>query len=83
MDEFEKLGIEEGDTFRMQPCLSPVWDTAYALLRWAGGGSGDGSAAGEVRRLDVAETGAQAGDWKIKNPKGEPGGWYFEFNNEF
>ena len=23
------------------------------------------------------------GDWKIKNPKGEPGGWYFEFNNEF
>ncbi len=23
------------------------------------------------------------GDWKVKNPKGEPGGWYFEFNNEF
>src|SRR5438477_4407268 len=32
MDEFEKLGIEEGDTFRMQPCVSPVWDTAYALF---------------------------------------------------
>jgi len=35
MDEFEKLGIEEDDTFRMQPCKSPVWDTAYALLLWA------------------------------------------------
>jgi len=23
------------------------------------------------------------GDWKIKNPQGQPGGWYFEFNNEF
>ena len=23
LDEFEKLGIEEGDTFRMQPCKSP------------------------------------------------------------
>jgi squalene-hopene/tetraprenyl-beta-curcumene cyclase len=23
------------------------------------------------------------GDWKVKNKKGEPGGWYFEFNNEF
>jgi squalene-hopene/tetraprenyl-beta-curcumene cyclase len=23
------------------------------------------------------------GDWKVKNPKGQPGGWYFEFNNEF
>ena len=32
MDEFEKLGIEEGDTFRMQPCKSPVWDTAYAVF---------------------------------------------------
>ena len=24
-----------------------------------------------------------AGDWKVKNKKGQPGGWYFEFNNEF
>ncbi len=37
-DEFEKLGIEEPanevmpePTFRMQPCMSPVWDTAQAL----------------------------------------------------
>src|ERR1017187_8951162 len=32
MDEFEKLGIEEETTFRMQPCMSPVWDTAYAVF---------------------------------------------------
>src|SRR4030081_477762 len=36
LDEFEKLGIEEQvngeDTFRMQPCMSPVWDTAYAMF---------------------------------------------------
>src|SRR5438105_3878568 len=32
LDEFEKLGIEEKDTFRMQPCTSPVWDTAYAMF---------------------------------------------------
>ena len=24
-----------------------------------------------------------AGDWKVKNKAGQPGGWYFEFNNEF
>ena len=23
------------------------------------------------------------GDWQVKNKKGKPGGWYFEFNNEF
>ena len=32
LDEFEALGIEEKETFRMQPCKSPVWDTAYALF---------------------------------------------------
>src|SRR6185437_6802010 len=39
LDEFEKLGIEDpgipGEvepTFRMQPCMSPVWDTAYAVF---------------------------------------------------
>jgi len=38
-DEFEKLGIEQAataempePTFRMQPCVSPVWDTAQAIL---------------------------------------------------
>ena len=38
MDEFEKLGIEEEDTFRMQPCMSPVWDTAYAVFALAEAG---------------------------------------------
>ena len=39
IDEFEKLGIDEPNgsafcpepTFRMQPCMSPVWDTAQAV----------------------------------------------------
>ena len=50
LDEFEKLGIEEGDTFRMQPCMSPIWDTAYAhVCAGRGGSSGVRSADGEVR----------------------------------
>ena len=84
MDEFEKLGIEEGDTFRMQPCMSPVWDTAYALLALGEAGV----PASDPRLVKCADWIFQKqvrkpGDWKIKNPKGEPGGWYFEFNNEF
>ena len=23
------------------------------------------------------------GDWSVKVPSTDPGGWYFEFNNEF
>ncbi len=56
LDEFEKLGIEEGDTFRMQPCVSPVWDTAYALFALGESGvEADRAAHGEGRRVDAQE----------------------------
>jgi squalene-hopene/tetraprenyl-beta-curcumene cyclase len=90
-DEFEKLGIEEPandvmpePTFRMQPCVSPVWDTAQALYALGEAGvprtdprmlkAADWLLSKEVRHK---------GDWAVKVPKTEPGGWYFEFNNEF
>jgi squalene-hopene/tetraprenyl-beta-curcumene cyclase len=84
MDEFEKLGIEEEDTFRMQPCMSPVWDTAYALFALGEAGV----PATDPRMVKCADWILQkqvrkTGDWKIKNKKGQPAGWYFEFNNEF
>ncbi|HZQ25569.1 MAG TPA: squalene--hopene cyclase [Terriglobales bacterium] len=84
MDEFEKLGIEEGDTFRMQPCMSPVWDTAYAMFALGEAGV----PATDPRIVKSADWILQkqvrtAGDWTVKNREGRPGGWYFEFNNEF
>jgi squalene-hopene/tetraprenyl-beta-curcumene cyclase len=84
LDEFEKLGITEEETFRMQPCVSPVWDTAYALFALAEAGV----PAQDGRLVKCADWILQkqvrtAGDWKVKNPQGQPGGWYFEFNNEF
>jgi squalene-hopene/tetraprenyl-beta-curcumene cyclase len=84
LDEFEKLGIEEEDTFRMQPCKPPVWDTAYAMFALGEAGlrktdprmvkSADWILQKQVRK---------PGDWTVNNKKGKPGGWYFEFNNEF
>ena len=84
MDEFEKLGIEEEDTFRMQPCMSPVWDTAYALFALGEAGL----PANDARMVKCADWILQkqvrnGGDWQVKNRQGRPGGWYFEFNNEF
>jgi len=84
IDEFEKLGIEEDDTFPMQPCKSPVWDTAYALFALGEAGISKS----DPRMVATADWILQkqvrhAGDWKVKNKKGQPGGWYFEFNNEF
>src|SRR5206468_5592601 len=34
----EDLFIREGDTIRIQPCLSPVWDTGIALHALADAG---------------------------------------------
>ena len=84
LDEFEQLGIEEGDTFRMQPCKSPVWDTAYAMFALGESGVPRNhprmiAAANWILHKQVTHV----GDWKVKNKKGQPGGWYFEFKNEY
>jgi squalene-hopene/tetraprenyl-beta-curcumene cyclase len=84
LDEFEALGIEEGDTFRMQPCKSPVWDTAYAIfaLGEAGVPADDPRLVGPAEWMLKKQV-MHKGDWSVKVPKVQPGGWYFEFNNEF
>ena len=84
LDEFEALGIEEKDTFRMQPCKSPVWDTAYAMFALGEAGV----ARTEPRMLAAADwllkkQVTHRGDWAVKNKKAAPAGWYFEFDNEF
>lgn len=84
LDEFEALGIEEEETFRMQPCKSPVWDTAIAAFALAESG-----VPGNEPRLVAAadwmlkKQVTHKGDWCVKNQQAEPAGWYFEFNNEF
>src|SRR5665213_4339039 len=92
VDEFEKLGIDnpEGEenyptpTFRMQPCFPPVWDTAQCLstLGEAGLSKTDPRM---LRAADwlLSKEVRHKGDWAEKVKNVEPGGWYFEFNNEF
>ena len=90
-DEFEKLGIEQQPTeempeptFRMTPCMSPVWDTAQAVyaLGEAGVPRNDPRMLKAVDWMLAKEV-RHKGDWTVKVPNTEPGGWYFEFNNEF
>ncbi len=81
----EELEIHdpEDDSIRVQPCHSPVWDTAISTyaLSTAGYNAGDARIARAVRWLLSKEVKLE-GDWKIKNPA-PPSGWYFEFANEF
>ena len=87
--ELEKLVIRDVNAngvakVRLQPCLSPVWDTAIATiaLRDAGVSRHDPAIRKSLDWLLSKEV-KQKGDWSLRNPSLEPAGWYFEFNNEF
>jgi len=84
LDELKRLSIREGDTLRVQPCKSPVWDTSIATLalREAGVSADHPSIKGAVDWLLSKEV-RRKGDWTELNSGTEPSGWFFEFNNEF
>ena len=81
----EELEIPEGDAIRMQPCVSPVWDTALGLnaLRESGGLSEDAPEAIAAARWLVSQEIRRAGDWQVRRPDLEPSGWCFQFANDF
>ncbi len=83
---FEDLIIEDENGFRVQPCHSPVWDTALTafaigqarnagdkVVDWALGRAADWLLDKQARH---------SGDWSVHRPGLEPGGWYFEYRNE-
>jgi squalene-hopene/tetraprenyl-beta-curcumene cyclase len=68
-----------------QPCVSPVWDTAlaaHALLE-------AGTATDDPRILAACDWLAErqilevAGDWAINAPALPPGGWAFQYANDY
>ncbi len=84
VEELQKLEIEEEDSLRLQPCFSPIWDTALAIvaLREAGLPPDDQRlqrAAGWLLDREVRAP----GDWQRRIPRTAPGGWFFEYQNEF
>jgi squalene-hopene/tetraprenyl-beta-curcumene cyclase len=82
--DFAGLFVDDPHDFRIQPCLSPVWDTAINLIALLDSGVDPRSA--EIQRAVawlVAQEVRTPGDWCVKNPGVEPSGWAFEFGNRF
>jgi squalene-hopene/tetraprenyl-beta-curcumene cyclase len=75
--------ITAGGAYRVQPCISPVWDTGLAVraLVDAGVRRDDPRLARAVSWLLEKQIVARYGDWSVKNRTGKPGGWAFEFDN--
>jgi squalene-hopene/tetraprenyl-beta-curcumene cyclase len=79
----DRFTIEDGDTRRLEACQSPVWDTALAIIGLSDAGvPADHSSL--VRAADwlLGEEVRVRGDWSVRRPGLEPGGWAFEFAND-
>lgn len=81
---FEAHEIEEAETLRIQPCVSPVWDTAIAMVSLEEAGVSPRhpalvEAAGWLMDSQIMG----GGDWQVKNRDAAPGGWAFEFRNDW
>ncbi len=82
--EFSRFEIEDGDTIRMQPCVSPVWDTCIAMVALEEAGlPPDHPALVKAADWMLSKQVLGPGDWQMKNRDAEPGGWAFEFRNDF
>ena len=83
--ELKRLEHEEKDSVRIEPCFSPVWDTAIVAICLRESGVPENHPAMKKCAEWLMEKEIRfAGDWIHKNPaKVEPSGWVFEYNNKW
>lgn len=82
--EVERLELPEGSGLKVQPCFSPVWDTALALYVLGKGNPPEIAPALARAGQWLKQTEIRSwGDWQVKNRAGRPAGWAFEFRNPF
>jgi squalene-hopene/tetraprenyl-beta-curcumene cyclase len=83
IEALESYSIVEAGLRRFEACQSPVWDTALAVvaLRDAGLAPEHPAMLAAAEWLLDQEVRVQ-GDWAVRRPELEPGGWAFEFEND-
>ncbi len=78
------FAIETEDTYRMNCCISPVWDTALVMRGLVDSGlAPDHPAVVKGGEWLIEKQILSYGDWAVKNKVGKPGAWAFEFENRF
>ncbi len=80
----DRFVIETADCYRVQPCISPVWDTGLVIRSLCDSGmSPDHPALVKAGNWLIDKQILDYGDWAVKNKQGKPGAWAFEFDNRF
>jgi len=81
-DDSRGVGAPAGRSRRLEACQSPIWDTALSLIALADAGfAGDHPAIARATHWLLAEEVVARGDWSVKRPALQAGGWAFEFDN--
>jgi squalene-hopene/tetraprenyl-beta-curcumene cyclase len=83
--ELKKLEHETEQSVRIEPCMSPVWDTAIvSVCLQESGVASDHPAMKRATEWLMTKEIRFRGDWQYKNAaKVEPSGWVFEFENKW
>ena len=80
----DNFAIETENTYCIQACVSPVWDTAWVVRALVDSGiKPDHPALVRAGEWLIKKQILTYGDWYVKNKLGKPGGWAFEFDNNF
>lgn len=80
----DNFAIETDTEYRIQPCISPVWDTAWCLRALVESGiAPDHPELVKAGEWLLEKQILDYGDWAVKNKNATPGGWAFEFDNRF
>jgi squalene-hopene/tetraprenyl-beta-curcumene cyclase len=80
----EFFELREGERTWLQSCISPVWDTALAVRALAAAGlPPQDFALVRASHWLLSQQIYKRGDWCIKCPDLQPGGWAFEFINNW
>jgi squalene-hopene/tetraprenyl-beta-curcumene cyclase len=76
-------GEQRVETMHLQPCHSPIWDTSVLMNALVEAGMAqDHPSLQKACTYLVSRQTRTVGDWKFSSPNAEPGGWYFQFENE-
>jgi squalene-hopene/tetraprenyl-beta-curcumene cyclase len=81
----EKLLVIKDHEAYCQPCVSPVWDTAlvaHALLETKDA-KAEAAAARGLEWLAPLQVLDVRGDWAEEKPDVRPGGWAFQYRNDY
>jgi squalene-hopene/tetraprenyl-beta-curcumene cyclase len=83
LEASRELVWEMGDKALYMPCVSPNWNTALACKALlASGTPSNHSALAAATEWFIEHQIFKPGDWCVKRPKLQPGGWAFEFFND-